>query len=77
MGFLRDAAFAAIGYGVSELVHDSKSKPGKTAPAASDRIEDIVDDYARRHDVFGYNNDFYRRLMRIAEKYHDVYHDDE
>ena len=35
----------------------------------------IIEDYARADGVFGRNNNFCRKLIRIAETYHDPYKD--
>ena len=68
MGFFRDAAFAAAGYGLHELMDDGKQNglPNKT-------LEDIIDDYAHAHDIWGRDERFYRHLKSIIKKYHDPY----
>ena len=69
MGFWRDAAFTAAGYGLHELVNNKKKRaivPAKT-------LEDIIDDYAHAHDIWGRDEYFYQRLLKIIEKYHDPY----
>lgn len=70
MGFLRDAAFAAAGYGLNSLMH---SEERNNTPNYNDSLKDIIDEYAHRHDIWGYNNDLYHRLLEIAERYHDPY----
>ena len=71
MGFWRDVAFTAAGYGIHELVDRKKeqSQPKKT-------LEDVIDDYAHAHDIWGRDEHFYRQLLKIIEKYHDPYDKD-
>ena len=68
MSFWRDAAFTAAGYGLHELVDrkQEKSVPTKT-------LEDIIDDYAHAHDIWGRDEHFYQQLLKIIDKYHDPY----
>ena len=68
MSFWRDAAFAAAGYGIHELV-DSKKE--KSAPSKT--LEDIIDDYAHAHDIWGRDEHFYQQLLKIIDKYHNPY----
>ena len=68
MGFWRDAAFTAAGYGIHELVDRQKEK---SAPAKT--LEDIIDDYAHAHDIWGRDEHFYQQLLKIIDKYHDPY----
>ena len=78
--FLEDAACAALGYGVASLVNNKK-KTGpdaiKAAIEANDHIplSCIVEDFARVHNIYGRDNNFYRQLLEIAEQYHDPYND--
>lgn len=68
MSFWRDAAFTVAGYGLHELVDRKKEKsvPTKT-------LEDIIDDYAHAHDIWGRDEHFYQQLLKIIDKYHDPY----
>lgn len=68
MGFWRDAAFTAAGYGIHELVDRKKEK---SAPTKT--LEDIIDDYAHAHDIWGRDEQFYQQLLKIIDKYHDPY----
>lgn len=68
MGFWRDAAFTAAGYVIHELVDRKKEK---SAPTKT--LEDIIDDYAHAHDIWGRDEHFYQQLLKIIDKYHDPY----
>lgn len=70
MGFWKNAALVATGYGLSELNH---SKRKNTAPEKMKSLEDIIDDYAHAHDIWGRDEHFYQILLKIADKYHDPY----
>lgn len=71
MGLFSNLISGAIGYGVSEA---SKSHPVRDLIDRNfgDRrrdLEDVINEYARSHDIFVYDNDFARELHRIAKKY--------
>ena len=72
MSALGNIISAGIGYAVSEV---SKSHPVRDfcdMNMSKKTIEEIVDEYAhKRLDIWGYNNDFARRLHDIARKYED------
>lgn len=72
MSALGNIISAGIGYAVSEM---SKSHPVKDfcdMNFSKKTIEEIVDEYARKRlDIWGYNNDFARRLHEIARRYED------
>lgn len=68
MGFWRDAAFAAAGYGIHELIDHKKKKS-----QLEKTLEEIIDDYAHAHDIWGYDERFYQQLLKIIDKYHDPY----
>lgn len=74
MSFLRDAAFTAIGYGLNSLVHSDERK---NSSSKYDNLEDLILDYAHKHDVYGRDQEFYHKLMRIAEQFKDPYARDE
>ena len=74
MSFLRDAAFTAIGYGLNSLVHSNERKNSSNK---YDNLEDLILDYAHKHDVYGRDQDFYRKLMRVAEQFKDPYSSNE
>ena len=81
MGLLRDAAFAALGYGIagakdSNVVKDAINKATKKKGMNPDPpIWCVVEDYARAHGIYGPDNNFYRQLLQIAERYHDPFSD--
>lgn len=68
MSFLKNAALVAAGYGIHELV-DVKNE--KNTPSMT--LEDIIDEYAHAHDIWGRDEHFYQQLLKIIEKYHDPY----
>lgn len=70
MGFLRDAAFAAMGYGINSLVHSNERKNDSRS---YDNLEDLILDYAHRHDIYGRDHEFYKKIMAIAEQFRDPY----
>lgn len=74
MGLLKDAAYVALGYGTVEYMNRKSKKRSNDATQNVDQrewLDDIIHDYARQHDIFGYNYRFYKQLMRIAEKYRE------
>jgi hypothetical protein len=40
-------------------------------------LEDILDEYAHAHDIWGRDERFYRYLKSIIKKYHDPYASEE
>ena len=68
MSFLRDIAFAAAGYGASELINSKKDKVQEDK-----NLEELILDYAHKHDVWGRNQDFYNKLLKIADQFYDPY----
>lgn len=69
MGFWKNAALVATGYGLSELNH----RKGKTVTENGKSLEDIIDEYAHAHDIWGRDEQFYQHLLKIIDKYHDPY----
>ena len=67
MGFFRDAAFTAAGYGLHELLNGKKEKQVERKKS----LEEVIDDYAHEHEIWGTNELLYQALLKIAEKYHD------
>ena len=70
MSFLKNAALVATGYGLSELNHSHRNKKEQEQHMS---LEDIIDDYAHAHDIWGRDEHFYQFLLKIADKYHDPY----
>ena len=68
MSFLKNATLIAAGYGIHELV-DRKDEKN----TSSMTLEDIIDEYAHAHDIWGRDEHFYQQLLKIIEKYHDPY----
>ena len=71
MGFLRDVAFTAAGYGISSLIHDRNTN--KCSSNGYDNLEDLILDYAHKHDIWGRDENFYQKLIKIADQFHDPY----
>lgn len=75
MSLIEDLLAGAIGYGISEA---SKSHPLRDA--IDERInrskqkvslEDLIDEYARRYEIYTQRNEFAHRLHQIAERYEE------
>ncbi len=74
MGFWRDIAFTAAGYGLHELVNSKqKEKEAQVPDFPRKTLEDVIDDYAHEHDIWGRDERFYQYLLKIIDKYHDPY----
>ena len=77
--FLEDAVCAALGYGLGS--HNAKKNPEVGPDAIKRAIEAnpnvplscVIEDWARVHGMFGYNNDLFRELSRVANNYRDPY----
>ena len=72
MSLVKSLLAGAIGYGISEV---SKSHPVRDAINNHyDRkvsLEDLIDEYARRYEIYTTRNEFAHHLLQIAEKYVD------
>lgn len=75
MGLIEDLVAGAIGYGISEA---SKSHPLRDAinerfSRSKEKIslEDLIDEYARRFEIYTQRNEFAHRLHQIAERYEE------
>ena len=77
MGLIEKLLAGAIGYGISEV---SKSHPVRDAINNHyDRkisLEDLIDEYARRYEIYTVKNEFARHLHQIAEKYEEYDYDE-
>ena len=80
MGFLDSFLAGAVGYGISEV---SKSHPLRDA--IDERInrskqkvtlEDLIDEYARRYEIYTRKNEFAHHLHQIAERYEEYNYED-
>ena len=75
MGLIEDLVAGAIGYGISEA---SKSHPLRDAinerfSRSKEKIslDDLIDEYARRFEIYTQRNEFAHRLHQIAERYEE------
>ena len=75
MGLLENMIAGATGYVVSEV---SKSHPLRDA--IDERLhrsqqkvssEDLIDEYARRYEIYTQKNEFAHRLHQVAERYEE------
>ena len=74
MELLENFLSGAIGYGIAksrdaidELLHRSKQKVS---------LEDLIDEYARRYEIYTQKNEFAHRLHQIAERYEEYDYDE-
>ncbi|MCI6460709.1 MAG: hypothetical protein MSA35_05010 [Prevotella sp.] len=75
MGLLENMIAGATGYVVSEV---SKSHPLRDAiderfhrSKQKVSLEDLIDEYARRYEIYTQKNEFAHRLHQIAERYEE------
>ena len=75
MGLLGNMIAGATGYVVSEV---SKSHPLRDAiderlhrSKQKGSLEDLIDEYARRYEIYTQKNEFAHRLHQIAERYEE------
>ncbi len=75
MGLLDNIISGAIGYGISEM---SKSHPLRDAiderfnrSKQKVSLEDLIDEYARRYEIYTRKNEFAHHLHQIAERYEE------
>ena len=75
MGLIENMIAGAIGYVVSEV---SKSHPLRDAiderlhrSKQKVSLEDLIDEYARRYEIYTQKNEFAHRLHQIAERYEE------
>ena len=75
MGLLENMIAGATGYVVSEV---SKSHPLRDAiderlnrSKQKVSLEDLIDEYARRYEIYTQKNEFAHRLHQIAECYEE------
>ena len=79
MGLIEDFIAGAIGYGISEA---SKSHPLRDAinerfSRSKDKIslDDLIDEYARRYEIYTSKNEFAHQLHQIARRYEEYNYD--
>ena len=75
MGIIDNILAGAAGYAVSEA---SKSHPLRDAidehinrSKQKMTLEDLIDEYARRYEIYTQKNEFAHRLHQIAERYEE------
>ena len=75
MGLLDNIISGAIGYGISEM---SKSHPLRNAiderfnrSKQKVSLEDLIEEYARRYEIYTRKNEFAHHLHQIAERYEE------
>lgn len=80
MGLIEDLVAGAIGYGISEA---SKSHPLRDAinerfSRSKEKIslEDLIDEYARRYEIYTSKNEFAHHLHQIARRYEEYNYED-
>ena len=80
MGLIDDLVAGAIGYGISEA---SKSHPLRDAinerfARSKEKIslDDLIDQYARRYEIYTSKNEFAYHLHQIARRYEEYNYDD-
>ena len=75
MSLIEDLLAGAIGYGISEV-----SKSHSLRDAIDERfnrskqkvsLEDLIDEYARRYEIYTQKNEFAHQLHQIAERYEE------
>ena len=77
MSLVKSLLAGAVGYGISEV---SKSHPVRDAINNHyDRkisLEDLIDEYARRYEIYTVKNEFAHHLHQIAKKYEEYNYDE-
>ena len=80
MGLIEDLVAGAIGYGISEA---SKSHPLRDAinerfSRSKEKIslDDLIDEYARRFEIYTSKNEFAHHLHQIARRYEEYNYED-
>ena len=80
MGIIEDILAGAAGYAISEA---SKSHPLRDAiderfnrSKQKVSLEDLIDEYARRYEIYTQKNEFAHQLHQIAERYEEYNYED-
>ena len=80
MGIFEDILAGAAGYAVSEA---SKSHPLRDAiderfnrSKQKVSLEELIDEYARRYEIYTSKNEFAHQLHQIAERYEEYNYED-
>jgi len=69
MGFLRDLGMMAIGYGIGGVSESNVVSELLDSKFGNKSLEEVIDKWAMQHNIYSRNEDMYRELLRIAEKY--------
>lgn len=73
MGIFRDLGMMAAGYAISGLSESNVVADLVDSKFGNKSLEDVIDKWARDHNIYMRNDDLYCELLRIAEKYRDPY----
>jgi len=80
MGIIEDILAGAAGYTISEA---SKSHPLRDAiderfnrSKQKVSLEELIDEYARRYEIYTSKNEFAHQLHQIAERYEEYDYED-
>ena len=80
MGLLENFLSGAIGYGISEA---SKSHPLRDAiderlhrSKQKVSLEELIEEYARRYEIYTHKNEFAHQLHQIAARYEEYDYDE-
>lgn len=80
MGIIEDILAGAAGYAISEA---SKSHPLRDAiderfnrSKQKVSLEELIDEYARRYEIYTSKNEFAHQLHQIAERYEEYNYED-
>lgn len=75
MGLIEDLIAGAIGYGISEASksHSLRDAINERFSHSKEKIslDDLIEEYARRFEIYTQRNEFAHRLHQIAERYEE------
>ena len=69
MGFLRDLGLVAIGYGIGGASESNAVADLLDSKFGNNSLEEVIDKWAQGHNIYNRNENMYKELLRIAEKY--------
>ena len=69
MDFLKDLGLVALGYGISGISESNAVSDLLDSKFGNKSLEEVIDKWAMQHNIYSRNEDMYRELLRIAEKY--------
>lgn len=80
MGLIEDLVAGAIGYGISEASksHALRDAINERFSRSKEKIslEDLIDEYARRYEIYTSKNEFAHHLHQIARRYEEYNYED-